>query len=184
MSEKKETIMTPKFRVSFPEIFVPKAGPQGGQEFYSVQMLFPKDQDLSPMKALCAKTAESFFGPTWKTLGLRMPFNDGDTKQWESHQGHIYVNAKTKFQVPLVDQKKQEILDQSEFYPGCYARAIVNAYAYNTAGNKGVAFGLMAVQKLAEGEKLGGGAASVLFGVVDTPEVQNAGPAASDDYDF
>ena len=47
-------------------------------------------------------------------------------------------------------------MDQSEVYSGCYARLTLNFYAYNANGNKGVAAGLGNVQKLRDGEPLGG----------------------------
>ena len=55
----------------------------------------------------------------------------------------------------------QEILDQSEVYSGCYARANISFYAYNTNGNKGIACGLNAIQKIRDGEPLGGTRVSV-----------------------
>jgi hypothetical protein len=49
-----------------------------------------------------------------------------------------------------------DIINEADFYPGCYARATVRPFWYDTAGNKGVAFGLQNIQKLADGEPLGG----------------------------
>lgn len=61
----------------------------------------------------------------------------------------------------MVDRNRQEILDQSEVYSGCYARANISFYAYNTNGNKGIACGLNAIQKTRDGESLGGTRVSV-----------------------
>jgi hypothetical protein len=55
-----------------------------------------------------------------------------------------------------VDRRKQEILDESKVWSGCYARAVVAPYGYDKMGNKGVAFGLDAVQILREGEQVAG----------------------------
>jgi hypothetical protein len=56
----------------------------------------------------------------------------------------------------LVDQNLQRIISTDDFYSGCYARATITAYGYDKAGNKGVAFGLQNVQKLADGERFSG----------------------------
>lgn len=48
------------------------------------------------------------------------------------------------------------ILDRSEVYSGCYARVSLSFYAFNSNGNKGVACGLGNIQKVRDGEPLGG----------------------------
>jgi hypothetical protein len=55
-----------------------------------------------------------------------------------------------------VDRSVQPILDSSEVYSGCYARVSINAFAYNTNGNRGISFGLNHVQKTRDGDFLGG----------------------------
>ena len=56
----------------------------------------------------------------------------------------------------MVDADCQPILDTSELYSGIYGRASINFYAFNTNGNKGIACGLNNLQKLRDGEPLGG----------------------------
>ena len=156
-----DRIVTGKFRVSFPNVFkahVPMSG-QGDPQ-YDVQMLFHKEQDkkaLTELKTFALAAAKAKWGEKIPA-GLTLPFNDGDSKEYASHKGHIYINAKTKFKPQVVDQNVKEItdLEQDKFYAGCYARASLNAYAYEFMGKKGVAFGLMMLQKVAEGEPLGG----------------------------
>ena len=41
-------------------------------------------------------------------------------------------------------------------YSGCYGRVSLNFYAFNSNGNKGVACGLGNIQKIKDGEPLGG----------------------------
>lgn len=48
------------------------------------------------------------------------------------------------------------ILDQSEVYSGCYGKISVTFYGYNSNGNRGIAAGLGNIQKLRDGESLGG----------------------------
>lgn len=51
---------------------------------------------------------------------------------------------------------KKPILDRGEVYSGCYARVSLNFYAFNSNGNKGIACGLGNIQKIRDGEPLGG----------------------------
>ena len=41
-------------------------------------------------------------------------------------------------------------------YSGCYGKISVNFYGYNSNGNRGIAAGLGNIQKLKDGESLGG----------------------------
>ena len=41
-------------------------------------------------------------------------------------------------------------------YSGCYGRISVNFYGFNSNGNRGIAAGLGNIQKLRDGESLGG----------------------------
>ncbi len=56
----------------------------------------------------------------------------------------------------MVDSKVQPIIDKSEVYSGCYGRISVTFYGYNSTGNRGIAAGLGNIQKLKDGEPLGG----------------------------
>jgi hypothetical protein len=56
----------------------------------------------------------------------------------------------------VVDAKVQPILDQSEVFSGCYGKISVTFYGYNANGNRGIAAGLGNIQKLKDGESLGG----------------------------
>ena len=70
-------------------------------------------------------------------------------------EGAIFMNLRSTQRPGVVDQNVQDILDESQFYAGCIARASINAYAYDQKGNRGVAFGLANIQKVRDGEPLG-----------------------------
>ncbi len=74
----------------------------------------------------------------------------------ENYNDKVVVEARTKLKPGVVDQKRNEILDASEFYAGCYARATLTCYAYDSMGNKGVSFGLQNVQKVKDGTAFSG----------------------------
>ena len=70
-----------------------------------------------------------------------------------------------------MDNKVQAIIDQSEVYSGCYGRISVTFYGYNSNGNRGIAAGLGNIQKLKDGEPLGGrNSATDDFSTVDNED--------------
>lgn len=161
---KKGQVLTPEFRTSFASVFTPRAVLGSTDPKYFVTMLFSeKDpavmKGLENMKALVRTVLTEKFGPDqakWPK-GMRLPFRKGEEKDYEGYGPDvIFVSASSKMKPGLVDQNVQPILDQNEFYSGCYARATVTCYYYDKAGNKGVAFGLRNIQKIRDGEPFSG----------------------------
>ena len=66
------------------------------------------------------------------------------------------MNANSNTAPGIVDADCQPILDRSEVYSGVYGRASVNFYAFNSNGNRGIACSLNNLQKIRDGEHLGG----------------------------
>ena len=54
----------------------------------------------------------------------------------------------------------KKILTRSEVYSGVYGRASISFYAFNSNGNRGIACGLNNLQKIRDGEPLGGRASA------------------------
>jgi len=169
-NEKVKTVgvMTPEFRVSFPNVFKPKKNELSGEDEYSVQALFPKGCDMSGLKAAAEAAVVKKWGADksqWPS-NLRTPFRlqderakvvEGKKVMPPGHEeGAIFLNLKSKQRPGVVDKSVQPIIDETEFYSGCYARATISAYAYDAKGNRGVAFGLGNIQKTRDGEPLGG----------------------------
>lgn len=149
-------VITPKFRLSFPELFEAKAFAEAAPKF-SLQMLFDKGTDLTPLKKAVQLAAKEKWGDQMPK-GLVLPFKDGDEKEIDGYEGMIVVAASSKFKPQVVDAKLQEILTPDDIYAGCFARAAISAYAweYGQGGKimkRGVSFNLENVQKLAEGER-------------------------------
>ncbi len=149
---------TPKFRVSFPNVFEPKSFENGPLK-YSITMLFDKDTDLTALKKAAHNAKLEAWGPKEKwPKNLRSPFRDGNEKEnLQGYQDCIFVSASSKQRPGVIDKNKEPITAEDEtFYAGCYARATLIAFAYDTAGNKGVSFALQNIQKLADGEQFSG----------------------------
>ena len=178
-----QNVMTPRFRASFANVFRPgKAMEDGGEPKYGVMMLFDKGADLTALKQAAQKAVVDKWGADkakWPK-NLRLPFRDQGEKEGEAYvKGAYFITATSKQKPGLVDQRNQPIIDEAEFYSGCYARATVRAFAYDKAGNRGVAFGLQNIQKLADGEPLSGRRrAEEEFEPVD--DAQTGGGASAD----
>lgn len=154
---------TPVFRASYPHLFKPNTSFEGQEPKFGITMLFPKNADLSGMK----KAAQNALIEKWgsdKTKWpkkLRNPFRDGDAeKDSEEYKGVWFISATSKKQPGVVNQQLEPIISESTdsdgFYAGCFARATLIAFAYDTAGNKGVSFALQNVQKVKDGKPFSG----------------------------
>lgn len=182
-------VITPEFRVSFPQVFTPKAF-EDQEPKYSVVMLFDKKTDLASLKKAAFNAAVEKWGSKEKfPKNLRMPFRDGSERSdTPGYEGTIFISASSKNQPGLVNGKREAILDQKDFYAGCYARAELIAFAYVKAGNKGVSFSLQNVQKLRDGTPFSGRKnAEDVFDAVedDSDNAENyAGEEASSELGF
>ena len=135
----------------------------GGPERYSVSVLIPKD-DKETIKAIndavdaaIEEGIAKFGGKKPNKAAMKLPLRDGDTeREDEAYAGHWFINANSKTAPQIVDKAVKPILDRDEVYSGCYARVSLNFYAFNSNGNKGIACGLGNIQKIRDGESLGG----------------------------
>lgn len=150
-----DNILTAEFRVSFPDVFKPNL--YGGKETYQLTMLIPKEdkEGLDKLKALAGKVAKAAWPDASQRPQLVTPFQDGDQKEYDGYKGHMAVRAGSKYAPGIVNANREDIIQQSEFYAGCYARAQINAYAWEFGGKAGVSFGLQNVQKLRDGDPFG-----------------------------
>lgn len=156
-------VITGKVRFSFPHVFEPSAM-EGQKEKYSVSLIIPKSDEatINEIRAAIAEALElgkagKFGGkipPVWKN-----PLRDGDTDRPddEAYKNSYFVNANSDNKPGVVDASVKPIMNRDEFYAGCYGRAGITFYAFNSNGNKGVACGLQNVQKLSDGDRLSGG---------------------------
>lgn len=156
-------VVTGKVRLSYVHVNKPVAISDGSDEKYSVSIIIPKtDKELiKKIKAAINATIEN--GRASKFGGkvpnnLKTPLRDGDEDRAddEAYANSYFINATSSTKPGVVDRNCNPILDADEVYSGCYGRVSINFFAFNTNGNKGIAAGLNNIQKLADGEPLGG----------------------------
>ncbi len=161
-------VKTPKFRLSYPNLFRPKLNDLNGKMEYSCVALFKKGEDLSALEAAAKKVLEEKFGTDkskWPK-NLKSPFRDQGDREKEVdgkmvlpegyEHGAIFLNLKSTQRPGIVDQNVQQVLDESEAYAGRFAHCTVNPYYFDQKGNKGIAFGLVNLQLLDHGDPLSG----------------------------
>lgn len=154
-------------RFSYANVFTPVAVNDGDAKKYSVSLLIPKSDKKGVKEIKDAIQAAAEQGKD-KPFGGKIPKNyknplrdgDEDREDSEEYEGHYFINANTTRKPQVVDEDLDPILVEDEFYSGCYGRASINFYAYSASGNKGVAAGLNNLQKLEDGDRLGGSVSS------------------------
>ena len=164
-------VVTGKVRFSFANVFEARAFGEGQTPKYSVMLLIPKTDvgTISRMKAAIDAAAKKgliakFGGKLPAVIKSTLKDADKDMDQdgeifaekWPYAAGHYILNVSSKNQPQIVDAQCQPLINPTEFYSGCYGRASINFFAYNNNGNKGVSAGLNNLQKLEDGESLGG----------------------------
>ncbi len=153
-------------RWSYANVWDPKSI-NGGTPKYSVSLIIPKSDTATVNKIQAAIQAaytegESKLKGNGKSVPalavLKTPLRDGDAERPDdpAYAGCYFINANSATAPGIVDADRNPILDRSEVYSGVYGRASINLYAFNTNGNKGIACGLNNLQKIRDGEPLGG----------------------------
>lgn len=139
----------------------------GGTPKFSVSLIIPKDDTVTVNKIKAAiqsayEEGQSKLKGSGKTVPalsvLKTPLRDGDLERPddEAYAGCYFINANSASAPGIVDADRQSVIDRSEVYSGVYGRASINFYAFNSNGNKGIACGLNNLQKIKDGEPLGG----------------------------
>jgi hypothetical protein len=155
-----------KTRWSYANVWEPKSI-NGGAPKYSVSLIIPKSDTVTVGKIKDAIKAAYEEGQS-KLKGnnksvpalssIKTPLRDGDLDRPDdaTYKGCYFINANSATAPGIVDAARQPILERSEVYSGVYGRASINFYAFNSNGNKGIACGLNNLQKISDGEPLGG----------------------------
>lgn len=134
----------------------------GGDPKYSVSAIIAKSDTETVEKIKKAiEQAKKDSVSKWGgkiPASLKLPLRDGDIDRTEdeAYADSYFFNANSRQAPQVVDKNVQPILEQSEVYSGCYGRISVNFYGFNNNGNRGIAAGLGNIQKLRDGESLGG----------------------------
>lgn len=163
-----QDVVTGKVRLSYVHLFTPYASQQGAEPKYSTTILLPKTDIATKQRIDAAINAAIQDGIASRWNGVRppvlaIPVYDGDGVRpsdgmpfGDECKGHWVFTASSKQAPEIVDLSMQRIISQTEIYSGIYARVSVRFFSYASNGKKGIGCGLGPVQKLEDGEPLGG----------------------------
>ena len=161
-----KVITGPQTRWSYANVWDAKSI-NGGTPKYSVSLIIPKSDTKTVEKIKAAIQAAYEEGQS-KLKGngksvpalsvIKTPLRDGDTERPddEAYKNCYFINANSATAPGIVDADRNPILERSEVYSGVYGRASISLYAFNSNGNRGIACGLNNLQKISDGEPLGG----------------------------
>lgn len=159
-------VVTGKVRFSYVNIFKARSF-EGGDEKYSISLIIDKEDKatLEKINRAVQEAIKEGISSKWngkKPANLKLPLRDGDTDREDSpeYEGKYFLNANSNQKPGIVDRELMEIIDPEEVYSGCYGRASINFFPFNSNGNKGVGVGLNNIQKLSDGDHLGAERAS------------------------
>jgi len=161
-----KVITGPDTRWSYANVWEAKSI-NGGTPKFSVSLIIPKSDTKTVAKVKAAIEAayhegESKLKGNGKSVpamaALKTPLRDGDSERPddEAYTNAYFINANATTAPGIVDADRNPILTRSEVYSGVYGRASISFYAFNSNGNKGIACGLNNLQKVRDGEPLGG----------------------------
>ena len=167
-------VTTGEVRFSYAHLFKPYAAMPGQEERFSVTVLVPKSDADTMGRIHTAIEAAKQRGISDKWNGacppmVPTPVYDGDGVRPSDGmpfgpecKGHWVFTASAKADYPpeVVDKMGNPIMNQSEIDSGMYGRVNVTFFPYAFGAKKGIGCGLGPVQKLRDGEPLGGGRVS------------------------
>ena len=157
-------VLIPDSTIVYPSLFE-MTGFKDQDPTYNATFLIPKKTDIKALRDACKIAAFVKWGQNVQTQTLRSPIRDGDQKVIDEsgtidktnfYFNNYFLRAKSKYNIPIVNVYNEEITDPNELYGGCLVRAYVQFFAYDFMGNKGVSAGLRAVQKIEDGDPIGG----------------------------
>lgn len=140
-------VVSPEFRIAFPNLFTPKAfqrnGKDTGKPKYGFTALFPVATDISTLKQTAMAAAKAKW-PGLENLGtaVRWPFKDGNKEaerlvskkgpngeaaksdaQVAFYRGNVLLKASTEYQPEVLDKQGNVIVKHDAIYSGCYCYA-------------------------------------------------------------
>lgn len=148
-------------RFSYVNIEKAKAAPGSTRETFGLSVIVPKTHKkiiraLEDAIAAAEEAGRDKFGKAWKSK--KTPLRDGDKERDDAaYADSIFFNANSATRPGLVDKNVEIITDLKEIKSGDWGHVSVNFYPFSVGGNMGVAAGINHIQKVKDGEALGGG---------------------------
>ena len=167
-----DRLRTPKFRLSFPSVFEPRAFKEGQKAKYGFMALFDKEAQKTPQFKAMVEAVRKVVQEEWQgkpPKSLKLPFKKGERLQ-NDITGEYYggcdehtvaISVQSDFAPEILNQKKHLLRkgvadEEAQIYAGCYCIATLSFQAVNMPENRCVTVYLGNLMKVGEGESLGG----------------------------
>lgn len=176
-------VRTGEVKLSFPRLFELDPTAEFNKDKYSTSIVITAEEKEFLEKVVVKNTyyeaiktyqkwggaqPKNFQMPTFKLLSL-----EEKEMFYPASQGTYYsLIAKTTEKPQLVDLQTKPLQDKNELYSGVIVRLSLSAYPWAYGGKTGVSFILGVVQKLADGQRIGGSPANDLSLFADTSDVE------------
>lgn len=165
-------------RLSWPAVFAPYTYDDGSRKYKTTFLIAKGDEGFDKIRTEVEGAIEdAVTREVWgkrKPKDLKMPWLDGDeiddADDDDPRRGHWVVSTSSTKRPAIVDAAGDQLLDEDAIYGGVYARLMLLPYAYNK-GNKGITLILLGVQKIRDGEPLGGGSRALTFSPWEAEEL-------------
>lgn len=180
-------------RLSFPEIWKPKAVNEGDTPRFSCSLLLTKEDQLDQIQMIkaaiweLAKTSKEFGGEEMakkllKTHKLHVPLHDGEEKDYEGYGPEImFMSCSTTKRPSVVDRDLTTLVESDgRPYAGCYVNAVVRLWPQvHPKGGKRINCELRGLQFVKDGDAFGAPPFKPEEAFEALDPVPNKGPAAS-----
>lgn len=171
-------------RLSFPQIWTPKAYMEGQTAKFSANFLLDKDADKEQIdslkKAIKQAATVAFNGEIPK--GLKTCLGDGNEKAYDGYENAMFVSCSTRQRPTIIDRDRTPLVEEDEKpYAGSYVNAAISLWVQNNQFGKRVNCNLVAIQFVKDGDAFGGGGVKV-NDVFDDITSEQAADAADDDF--
>jgi hypothetical protein len=149
-------------RLSYANIWEPKAPKEGQDKKYSVSAIIPKSdtKTLEMINKGIEKIKEEVKSKNGGKLpkNFHIPLRDGDQdREDEAYANSFFIGCNSSNKPKIFDRSLNEVIERDEVYSGCYANVSLNLFFFDVDTNRGIGAGLNGIQKIKDGEALGGG---------------------------
>lgn len=159
-------IVLKNVRINYPRLAVAQENrySQDGKKFYSAQIVIAED-DKAMQSAVVKGIKEAFvakFGDKAERV-YKAACDNKNTRglQHDEDKGYYYLNAKRREEngAPVIfsaDLKRKLTLPEELPTSGDYVDVVLQSWCYDVSGSKGVAFELVSIHYVKEGEPFAG----------------------------
>lgn len=155
-------------RISFPNIFEPKASENGNLQFSAAFLFAPDHPGVEGLNKVIDEVGKAKWGAKWPTIkkeltaGDKLLTHDGNSKaSLAGYEDNLFFNAYNTVRPTVVDRDRTQLAKaDGKPYSGCYVNVIIDVWAQENQYGKRINAQLQGVQFVKDGEAFSGGGTS------------------------